>query len=71
MTTKHLTIPGTVCLKKSLTPTTTQIYSREFLGCLVFGTLRSSAGRMGGSSLIPNQGIRIPHAAECGQKLNK
>ena len=71
MMTKHLTIPGTVCLKKSLTPTPTQIYSREFLGRLVVGTLRSSAGGMGDSGLIPNQGTRIPHAAECGQKLNK
>ena len=67
---KHLTIPGTVRLTKSLTPTPTQIYSKDFLGHLVVGTLHSNTGGVGGSGLIPNLGTRIPHAAECGQKLN-
>ena len=46
---KHLTIPGTVRLTKSLTPTPTQIYSKDFLGHLVVGTLHSNTGGVGGA----------------------
>ena len=39
--------------------------SRDFPG----GPLVDSASTAGGTAQIPGQGIKIPHAAWCGQKI--
>ena len=38
---------------------------------LVVQGLRLHASTAGGTDLIPGQGTKIPHATQCGQKINK
>ena len=44
----------------------------EFLGLpLVVQWLRLQAPNAGGTGLIPDQGIKIPHTTQCGPKKKK